>query len=142
MKKSPFAWACLGLIFISPTALGAPALEATSLYKTKARGCRALDRSQWPDSVTPVLEKAKADLKKVELCNNDRYAIFTIAFNYDPDGPNDTYYNKIFVEVAAANGYRSYAFVDPSWGRVTEVEVQGKNNISVEVEDFAAPEGR
>ncbi|QGM99078.1 hypothetical protein [Methylocystis parvus] len=142
MKSFLPALAALAIISFFQTALAAPALEATSLYKTMTHGRRTLEQSQWPEAVKRVFRKADAELKKIELCNEGAYSIFTVVFKYDPNGPNDHYYNRIFVDLAAANNYRSYAVVDPSWGQVVEASVKGKNKISIEREEFDAPAGQ
>ncbi|WP_442753995.1 hypothetical protein ACNHKD_13460 [Methylocystis sp. JAN1] len=124
-------------------ALSAPLLEATSLYRELAHGCRAVDLRQWSHPTKRVLNRARIEIRKVELCNNDAYPIFTVSFRYDPQGPNDAYYNKLFAEMAAANGRHSYSFVDPAWSLVIDVKAAaGKNDLSVSYEDFSAPAKR
>ncbi|WP_424362106.1 hypothetical protein [Methylocystis parvus] len=140
MKKiSWLAGAALALSFAAQPALSAPLLEATSLYRDIAHGCRALDLKQWSHPTRRVLEREKIAISKFELCNNDVYPIFTVAFRYDPQGPNDAYYHRLFAKMAAANGHHSYSFVDPSSSIVVDVKVTGKTELSISYEDFSPP---
>lgn len=136
MRRSRMS-ACIAFFFSSTLVSAEPTLQETTFYKDKAKGCQVTDRIRWPQPIVGAFESAKADLMKMELCKNSGYSIFTMAFRLDPDGPNDQYYRRIYHEIAFANGYRSYAIVDPNWGRVTEVDVKGKESISVSYEDFA-----
>jgi len=87
------------------TALCAPSLQATALYKDTAHGCRALDMKSWSHPTRKVLERSKIEIKKVELCNQDVYPIYTVRFDASPMlGVNDKHFNKLYVEMAAANG--------------------------------------
>lgn len=140
MKKiSKLVLAGLSLACVVQPALAAPLLESTSLYKEVAHGCRALDLKQWSHPTRRVLERKQIEIRKVELCNKDVYPIFTVSFRYDPQGPNDAYYNKLFVEMAEANGFHSYSFVDPTWSIVMDVKVTGKKELSISYEDFSTP---
>jgi hypothetical protein len=143
MKKiSRLVLAGLSLASAAQPALAALLLEATPLYKDIAHGCRALDLKQWSHPTKRVLDRKQIEIRKVELCNNDVYPIFTVSFRYDPQGPNDAYYNKLFAEMAAANGYHSYSFVDPAWSIIMDVKVTGKNELSISYEDFSPPGNR
>lgn len=132
----------MALAFAARPALAAPLLEATALYKEIAHRCRALDLKQWAHPTKRVLDRAQIAISKVELCNNDVYPIFTVSLKYDPQGPNDAYYHKLFAEMAAANGYYSYSFVDPAWPIVINVKTAGKKEISVSYEDFSSSADR
>lgn len=143
MRKSAFSLArtitltsaCMAITLTSEAASAEATLESTAFYRDKAQGCQAIERNKWPQPIVRAFEEAKATLKKVELCKG-RYPVFTVAFNYDPDGPNDRYYDRIYRQVSEATGHRSYAIVDPNWGRVAEAEVEG-NNISLSYESFS-----
>ncbi len=139
MKPSSLILAASALLCVAGPAVGAPRLEATSLYKDMAHGCRTLDLKQWSHPTRGVLEKADVGLRKVELCNEDRYPIFHVAIRYDPNGPNDHYYNKLYAELAAANGYHSFALVDAGWEMIFEVAVKGKKELDVSYEEFTLP---
>ncbi|KAF2991652.1 hypothetical protein OGR47_08930 [Methylocystis sp. MJC1] len=130
---------CIGLATtcLAQPAFCAPTLEATSLYKDIAHGCRSVDLKQWSHPTRRVLDYAHIELKKVELCNNELYPVFTVRFAYDPNGPNDKYFNKLYADMAAANGYHAYSLVDQSFGLIANVGVAGKKNISISYEEFS-----
>ncbi len=44
--------------------------------------------------------------------------------------------------MAAANGFHSFAFVDPGWGVIVTVDVSGKKEISISYDEFDAPEAK
>jgi hypothetical protein len=115
-KRLMTAVACLVGASVAQTALGAP-LEATTLYRDTAHRCRTLDLKSWSHPTRQVLERAKIEIMKVELCNQGIYPIYTVRFVASPMlGVNDEYFNKLYVEMAAANGFHSFAFVDPGGG--------------------------
>jgi hypothetical protein len=141
-KRLMTAVACLVAASVSQTALCAP-LEATTLYKDTAHGCRTLDLKSWSHPTRQVLERAKIEIMKVELCNQGIYPIYTVRFVASPMlGVNDRYFNKLYVEMAAANGFHSFAFVDPGWDMIVTVDVPGKNEISISHYEFDAPGGK
>ena len=129
-------WLSLAIASVPAAALSAP-LEATSLYRDLARGCRTLDLKQWSHPTRHVLEQAEVEIRKVELCNHDLYPVFTVAIKYDPNGPNDKYYNSLFAALAAANGYHSFSLVDTEFGMIMEIAVKGKHEIAVDYEEFS-----
>src|SRR4029077_10475685 len=108
-----------------------------------AHGCRTLDLQSWSHPTQQVLERAKVEIQKVEFCNRDIYPIYTVRFDASPMlGVNDKYFNKIYAEMTAANGFHSLAFVDPSWGVIVTVDVAGKKDISISYDEFNAPEAK
>jgi len=116
-KMLTLALAGSAVASVAKTALCAPSLQATALYKDTAHGCRALDMKSWSHPTRKVLECSKIEIKKVELCNQDVYPIYTVRFDASPMlGVNDKHFNKLYVEMAAANGFHSFAFVDLGWG--------------------------
>jgi hypothetical protein len=140
MKKLEPVLASLALACVGEPALCAPLLEATSLYKDVAHECRTLDLKQWSHPTRRVLDHAQVELKKVELCNHDLYPIFTVWLKYHPMiGPNDNYFNKLYGDMFAANGYHPFSLVDYSSNVVVEIEVTGKKEISISYEEFAPP---
>lgn len=52
---------------------------------------------------------------------------------------NDKYFNKLYVEMAAANGFHSFAFVDPGWDVIVTVDVPDKREVSISYYEFDAP---
>jgi hypothetical protein len=125
-----FALAGSSLASLAQTALSAPSLEATTLYKDAAHECRALDIKSWSHPTRKVLERSRIEIKKVELCNHRVYPIYTVRFDASPMlGVNDQYFNKLYVEMADANGFHSFAFVDPGWGLIITVDVTNKKEV-------------
>ncbi len=143
MKRLILALAGSAAASVAQTALCAPSLEATALYKDTAHDCRTLDLKSWSHPTRKVLERSKIEIKKVELCNQDVYPIYTVRFDASPMlGANDKYFNKLYVEMAAANGFHSFAFVDPGWGLIVTVDVKGKKEVSISYDEFDAPEAK
>ena len=141
-KRLMTAVACLVTASVAQTALCAP-LEATALYKSSAHGCRTLDLKSWLHPTRQVLERAKIQIKKVELCNQGIYPIYTVRFVASPMlGVNDKYFNKLYLEMAAANGFNSFAFVDPGWDVIVTIDVPTKKKISISYDEFDAPEAK
>jgi hypothetical protein len=138
-KRLMTAVACLVAAGVAQTALCAP-LEATTLYKDIAHECRTLDLKSWSHPTRQVLERTKIEIMKVELCNQDIYPIYTVRFVASPMlGVNDEYFNKLYIEMAAANGFHSFAFVDPGWDVTVTVDVASKKEISISYYEFDAP---
>jgi len=112
-----------------------PSLDQTKLYRTITHDCRAQDIATWHHPVKNILEQKKVGLSKVELCNDGKYPIFTVALPYDPQAQTGSYFHKLYAEVMAANGGWPYAFVDTSDDEI--VTVSGtKQNIAVDYEAF------
>ena len=137
MMNPKLVWITMAIASIPVTALCAPPLEATSLYKDLAKGCRTLDLKQWSHPTRQVLEHAEIEIKKVELCNHDLYPVFTVALKYDPNGPNQKYYNRLYVAMAEANGYHSFSLVDIGLDVILNIAVKGKHEIAEDYEEFA-----
>jgi hypothetical protein len=137
MKKLKLALITLTIACAPAAGFAAPPLDATSLYKDLARGCRTLDLQHWTHPTRHVLEHAEIAIKKVELCNHDVYPVFTVVLKYDPNGPNDKYYNKLYVDMMAANAYHSFALVDTDLGWITEVTVKDKHDLNIDYEEFS-----
>ena len=113
-KMLTLALAGAAVASMAQTALCAPSLESTTLYKDIARGCRALDMKISSHPTRKALERSKIEIKKVELCNQDVYPIYTVRFDASPTlGVNDKYFDKLYAETAATNGFHSFALVDP-----------------------------
>lgn len=142
MKMLNFASAGLLLIAIVEPALAETRLAGTSLYKQTAKGCRPLDLQRWSHPTRRVLEREHIAIDKVELCNNDRYPVFTVHLRYDPNGPNDKYFNRIFWELFMANGRNPYSLVDLDFKVIRGVEASGKNEITVSNDEFSSSEGQ
>ena len=88
---------------------------------------------------TRVMRRGRLAIRH-ELCNQDIYPIYTVRFVASPMlGVNDKYFNKLYVEMAAANGFHSFAFVDPGWDVIVTVDVPDKKEISISYYEFDAP---
>lgn len=133
----------LPVLSLSSGALDAAPLGATSLYREKARDCRAVDLANWSHPTRTVMETSRVEIRKVELCNGGVYPVFTVGLPGDPMvGINDAYYRKLNARMAEANGWHSYAFVDSGRGVVIYVDVARKNALTLEYEEFDTPRAR
>ena len=56
-----------------------------------------------------------------------RDPVFTVALKYDPNGPNQKYYNALYAAMAEANGYHSFSLVDIELGVILNIGVKGKH---------------
>ncbi len=129
------------LLLISLAVAFIPALCAAQtsgqrLLPRDVRGCRTLDLKHWSHPTRRVLERDEIEIKAVELCNQGLYPVFTVALKYDPNGPNDKYYNRLYWELAEANGFHSFSLVDTGFGVVVNIAVKGKHEIAVDTEAF------
>ena len=140
----PFRTALLAALSLAHSgALCAAPLEATSLYREKARDCRTLDLATWAHPTRKVMESERVKIDKVELCNGGVYPIFTVALPGDPIvGINDSYFNKLHARMIAANGYHSYAFVDAARGLIVTVDMTAKREASIDYDEFDAPSAK
>ncbi len=124
-------------------ALDAAPLEATALYREKANDCRTLDLQTWTHPTRAVMRRERVDIHKVELCNGGVYPIFTVALRGEPlVRINDRYFNRLYARMAAANGWHSFAFVDPGRGVIVYVEVKGRTAIDADYDEFDIPPTR
>jgi hypothetical protein len=134
-------FAALSAFFAAREAYAAPALEATQLYTAIAKNCEAVDLTHWSHPTFGVLKKATAKVTRVELCNDRKYPIFTVEFKYDPRGQTDSYFYPLFQNVAKANGYWPFSFVDATDAVILNVGVDGKRRLRLDYEDYA-PSGK
>ncbi|MFO1168525.1 MAG: hypothetical protein U1E19_10485 [Rhodoblastus sp.] len=120
-----------------PAALQAAPLEATALYREKARDCRAVDLGTWAHPTRKVMEGHRVEIQKVELCNDGVYPVFTVGLPGDPVvGINDSYFNKLHARMIEANGLYSYAFVDSARGVIIYVNMTAKREATIDYEEF------
>lgn len=132
--------AAVVLALTSAGALDAAPLEATALYTEKARDCRTLDLGTWSHPTRKVMERARVDIQKVELCNANIYPIFTVALPAEPlVGVNDRFFNKLYAQMAAANGWHPFAFVDPGRGVIVTIDTKGRKSIAIDYDEFDIP---
>ena len=119
-----------------------PDLSATTLYAATVHGCRAVDLATWRHPTRDVLRAARARVKRVELCNGGSFPVFTVILPYDVYGRADDYFNKLYADLAKANGFWSYALVDLANNVVISVAVErAGRTVSPSYEDFGQPAG-
>ncbi|MDE2365231.1 MAG: hypothetical protein KGM42_21355, partial [Hyphomicrobiales bacterium] len=107
------------------------------------RDCRTLDLKTWSHPTRKVMETEQVGIERVELCNGGVYPVFTVSLPGDPIvGASDRYYNKLHARMAEANGWHSYAFVDPRRGVVIYADITGKREISLSYDEFDAPQAK
>lgn len=136
MLAAAILLACAGAASAAP-------LDATTLYREKARDCRTLDLAAWRHPTRKVMETSRVEIRKVELCNGGLYPIFTVALPAEPlVRVNDSYYNKLHAGMAEANGWHSFAFVDPSRGVIAYVDVTGRRELSISYDEFDTPQAK
>lgn len=115
----------------------APDLSRTDFYSTIVHDCHVQDLSRWKHPVKQVLLDAGATIGKVELCNGDRFPVFTVTLPFDPDGQTDAYFDKLFANLADANGFWPYALVDTSDDVVITATVETrKRQVTLHYEDY------
>ena len=118
----------------------APQLSQTQFYTTTVHGCRDLDLSRWKHPVKQVLVHAGAKLAKVEVCNDDRFPVFTVTLPFDPEGQTDAYFDKLYADLAYANGFWSFALVDTSDDVIiVATSERQKRQVTLGYEKFSEP---
>ncbi len=128
------ALSAMALTVAQPTT---PDLSRTTLYSSTVHDCHAVDLSQWTHPSRKVLLDAGATIGKVELCNGNKFPVFTVTLPFDPEGHTDAYYNKLYAALADANGFWSYALVDTSDDVVIVASVERrKRQVTLQYEEF------
>ena len=132
---------CWLLPLLSPVALAAtqptPDLAHTAFAAT-VHGCHALDLTTWRHNAKNVLLDAHAAIAKVELCNDDKLPVFTVALPYDPEGQTDAFYDRLYANLAYANGFWSFALVDTADNIVITASIDRRDHrTTLSYEHFA-----
>jgi hypothetical protein len=71
------------------------------------------DIRSWQHPTKEILKKYKISLSKVELKGECKYPVFYVKLPYDPQSSeNDSYYNKLLLELLKAKGWWNYALDD------------------------------
>jgi hypothetical protein len=117
-------------------AIAAPMLEQTELYSKITNGCRSIALDHWRHPTEQILKKADVTLSKVELCNEDKYPIFTVHFKYDPRASRSSYFSSLYARMAAANGFWPFSFVDASDNVLINVSILPGHRLSINYEDY------
>ena len=124
------------LLFLPSLALALPALEETELYTKKVTDCHEVDLSTWQHPIRAVFKKADIKLKRVQLCNADRYPIFTVELTYDPTGQTKSYFEPLYWKIHAANGKWPYAMVATSDNLVLYISYSARNTVVMNYEQY------
>lgn len=135
---------CLGagvslslLILPDPACADAtPPLDETRLYTQTAHDCRTVDLTTWTHPTKQVLERRRVVLEKLQLCNGSRYPIFTVHFKYDPRGLTTDYFHPLYAEMANANGFWPFSFVDTADDVIIDLLPDRQGNVTVNYEDY------
>jgi len=86
------------------------------------------------------MEDAGVEIIKVQLCNDDKYPIFTVGFKYDPQGVTDDYFDPLYAKMAQANGFWPFSFVDVEDSLIIDVGAdKATKHLSLTFEEFASP---
>ena len=95
----------------------------------------------WQHPARQLLLHAGATIGKVELCNGDRFPVFTVIMPFDPQGQMDAFYNKLYAKLADADGYWSYTLVDTSDDVVITAMVERrKRQVTLPYQEFSGPQ--
>ena len=71
------------------------------------------DIASWKHPVKKIFSQNNIKLSKVVLTNHKKYPVFYVSFPYDPQSSQTSdYFNQLYAEVLAANGWWSYALQD------------------------------
>ncbi len=117
-----------------------PDLSQTDLYTKTVHGCHDVNLSGWTHPAKQVLLEAGATIGKVELCNGDRFPVFTVTVPNDPEGQTDSYFDKLYANLADANGFWSYTLVDTSDDVVITATVEKRTRqVALGYEEFNGP---
>lgn len=122
----------------------APDLARTEFYTATVHGCRPLDLSTWRHPARQVLLDARATIAKVELCNDGKLPVFTVALPFDPDGQTADYFDKLHANLAYANGFWPYALVDTADDVIIIADIDRRQHqVTLHYEHFIdAPDAR
>ncbi|OAN49312.1 hypothetical protein A6A04_04140 [Paramagnetospirillum marisnigri] len=114
------------------------AMAGETLFQTQiASDCRPIQMATWSHPTKEVMAERQVRLLKAELCREDKFPVFTVKFPYDPQGATESYFNPLYVEMAAANGNWPFAFVDPEDNLVVTVIPSGRNTVRLEYEPWS-----
>lgn len=101
----------LGLLAGVPAGAQTTPLSETRLFTQLARDCHDVDLAVWRHPVRDVLQRYKVGLSRVRLCNADRYPIFDVDLQYDPQGQTADFYRPFYRDMNKANGGWPYSLI-------------------------------
>ena len=91
--------------------------------------------ADWNHPVKKVFTQHKVKLTKIVLTKHKKYPIFYVSFPYDPQSSQTAdYFNQLYAEVLAANGWRNYALQDEQ--DKIRIEVSWNKNKKVLTTNF------
>ena len=124
------------VLFLPSLASALPALEETELYTNKTTDCHDVDLSTWRHPIRAVFKKANITLERVQLCNGDRYPIFTVELPYDPTGETKSYFTQLYWKIRKANGKWPYAIVATSDNLVLYISYSVHDTLVIDYEQY------
>lgn len=129
------------LAILAALAWGAEAMAAnlsdTALFTKIAHDCHTVDLIKWRHPTRDVLQAAEIRIEGVQLCNDGKFPVFTVAPKYDPRTATGDYYHKLYAKLAEANGWWSYALIDTVDNVVVEIKPRKQPRaLDIDYEDF------
>jgi hypothetical protein len=77
----------------------------------------------WNHPTKAIFNKYQIELVKVELSRGKTYPTFFVKMPYDPlSSQNDSYYNKVLLEILKANGWWDYSLNDSQDGVIISIK--------------------
>jgi hypothetical protein len=111
-------------------------LKKTQLYTNVTHDCTTVDLSHWSHPTRQVLAKSGVDLLGLQLCNGGHYPIFTVHFKYDPNGDTSDYFDPLYAQMAYANGFWPYSFVDIEDTTIIDIAIDKRHDLKISYEQF------
>jgi hypothetical protein len=124
------------LLAFTPAPVDAAGIKQSSLYTVIARACSAIETTNWKHPTRTVLQKDGVGIVKVELCNGGKYPVFTVHFKYDPQTATGDYFDRLYAQMAVANGFWSYSFVDVDDNVIIDVAIDNAHHLTINYENF------
>jgi hypothetical protein len=136
MNHNRLIWIGLFVSASLAPAFAAPALEKTDLHSHLANHCRDVALDHWSHPTADVLKKAGVAISKLQLCNGGKYPIFTVRFKFDPNGQTADFFEPLYANMAVANGFWPFSFVDLEDDTIVNVGANRKRELKISFEDF------
>jgi hypothetical protein len=84
-----------------------------------------------------VFDLEAKSVRRLQLCNSEKYPIFFADLLYDPRlGHNDDYLFRLVGDVFKANGYNAFAIVDSLDNVIVEVRAKGARSPDFALEEY------
>lgn len=95
-------------------------------------GCRRVNLETWMHPTRKVLEARRhVQLKWLELCQNDTFPVFGVAFDYDPRARTEDFFYPFYIDMLRANGGWAYQLFDVTDKLIIHIAPEGPEGISV-----------